>query len=907
MSKDNLESFQKKLQILRDTYVQQLPHKLSHIQSLWERIRSGKHTDTDIPELVRAVHSLAGSGTTFGFGEITDVAKELEGRVHMLSTAQGLQNMDASSISGHVDKLAGILLQASRADNDNNVLPREITPQKNSHEVTELNNRVYIIEDDEGECGYIANLLGEHGFPAETFSTIDALIQRAIAAPPAIVITDIILNDNDKGGIELANELQDNSVMCPIIAVTVKDEVDTRIQACNAGIKHYLTKPLDTISFINTVTDIIHTEKESPYRVLIVDDDRALAEYYALSLEKSGMKTQILSSPHHLIKIMDTYRPEIILMDILMPDYSGTDLASVIRQNRKYDNVPIVFLSSETDFWKKTSALNMGGDDFITKPIMPEHLAITVLARVKRARQLSNSRHMLENAISELERYKLGLDEHAIVSISDVDGGIIYANSKFQRLAGYSLEELIGQNHSIVNSGYHSKEFFADMWSTITHGKVWQGIIRNRRRDGDNYWVETTIVPYLDKYGIPYQYMAIRTDITEQVNAKEQAEQANRAKSDFLSSMSHELRTPLNAILGFSHLLEMDENTPLTDAQIENVIEIRKAGDHLLYLINEILDLSKIEAGKMDISTDPVNINELVNECRDLVVPISSSKKVSINCTLDISRDKHVLGDRARIKQCLLNLLSNAVKYNKVGGHVDITSDLTQDGHIRLSVTDTGKGISNDMIDQLFVPFNRLGLKSTESEGTGIGLVITKRLIEMMGGEIGVETGTGGGSTFWIQLLATDHRSSNTVDGLDSFHAVKPEVQRQHSLLYIEDNSSNVKLVEKLIGKRNDITMCAAYLPHEGLDMADRILPDIILLDINLPGMDGYEVLKMLKNNAKTRHIPVIALSANAMPSDVKTGIDAGFNYYLTKPVNVRQFFSTLDTVIAELQHQTQQ
>ncbi len=900
MSEDKLKNFQEKLHVLQNTYVTQLPEKLFEIRELWGQFSSGEHSD--VQDLRRAVHSLAGSGATFGFSDISVVARELEDQIRSLPTVQPPTEEDALVISTHIEKLATVFTEVS----DNKICSATTSqglPIITTRDGASIqNNRVYVIEDDEEVSEYIANMLNEHGYHVEKFSEGDALIQRSISHPPAVVVVDIILYENDMGGIDLACELREKGVHCPLIAITIKNDLDTRVKASKAGIKYFFTKPLDSISFVNTITDLVNPEKEAPYRILIVDDDKTLADYYSLALKKSGMLSEVLSDPQDIIKTLDKFMPELILMDIYMPGYSGKDLASVIRQNRNYDNVPIVFLSQESDFWKKTSALHLGGDDFITKPIMPEHLAITVLARVKRARQLSSSRYRLESVIAELERYKLGLDEHAIVSVTDREGKISYANSKFVKLTGYSLEELIGRNHSMVNSGHHSAEYFGVMWDAISNGNVWQGTIKNRNKDGEYYWVETTIVPYMDTHGIPYQYMAIRTDITEQVSAKEDAENANRAKSDFLSSMSHELRTPLNAILGFSHLLEEDENTSLDDTQKENIHEIHKAGDHLLFLINEILDLSKIEAGKMDVSFDPVALDDVIIECRDLVIPISNEMKVSVEYELSASNNKYVLGDRVRIKQALLNLVTNAVKYNKRGGRVDISTSLHAGNKLRVSVIDTGKGIANEKFGQLFKPFNRLDEKITETEGTGIGLVITKRLVELMRGEIGVQSSVGIGSTFWLELELTQPNTGKSKTDLDSKPKINKEViANQHNLLYIEDNRSNVKLVEKLLNKRKGISMCAAYMPEEGIDIADKTLPDIILLDINLPGMDGYEVLKILKDSDRTRHIPVIALSANAMPSDIKYGLDTGFNYYLTKPINVKQFFSTLDTVISEL------
>lgn len=365
-----------------------------------------------------------------------------------------------------------------------------------------------------------------------------------------------------------------------------------------------------------------------------------------------------------------------------------------------------------------------------------------------------------DQTLVELERRIFALDQHAIVSVADVHGNIIYANHKFSEVSEYSCDELIGKNHRVLNSGFHSDDFFEEMWQTISQGKVWHGEIKNRKKNADFYWVCSTIVPFLDNSGLPCQYVSIRTDITQQKLHEEKLEQArlvaetcSRAKSEFLSRISHELRTPLNAILGFTQLLEADQKEQLTASQRENTEQILKAGWHLLELINETLDLTQIEAGKMQIFIEEIQLAELLQQCITLVAPLLLSHKIKIVDHITPCKTHVVYADPLRLKQALINLLSNAIKYNREGGTVTLECIQLPDNRLRIRVSDEGKGIPADKLDQLFQPFNRADVEPSSCiEGTGIGLAISKKLVELMGGEIGVTSTPGIGSCFWIEL-----------------------------------------------------------------------------------------------------------------------------------------------------------
>jgi signal transduction histidine kinase/CheY-like chemotaxis protein len=379
--------------------------------------------------------------------------------------------------------------------------------------------------------------------------------------------------------------------------------------------------------------------------------------------------------------------------------------------------------------------------------------------------------------------------------------------------------------------------------------------------------------------------------------AKAAADEANQAKSAFLSSMSHELRTPLNAILGFAQLLTSQVSASLEKRQ-EFVGYILKAGNHLLVLINEILDLAKIESGTLALSLEPVALIDVMQECEKMIAPIATKRAVALSFSMD--SNVHVTADRTRLKQILLNLLSNAIKYNREGGSVEI-STITNGERVRIAVKDTGNGLSPAQIEQIFQPFNRLGQEVGTEEGTGIGLVVTKRLVEMMHGEIGMESQVGVGSIFWLTLQACDAVRDGHVPELEKRGAMAASGKDSlvmHSVLYVEDNPANLRLVQEIMSLRPDLNLLTASDAGLGIEIARAHQPKLILMDLNLPGISGIDAFRILRSDASTAHIPVIALTANAMPRDVERGLAEGFIDYLTKPIDIGKLLTTVDRAL---------
>jgi PAS domain S-box-containing protein len=468
------------------------------------------------------------------------------------------------------------------------------------------------------------------------------------------------------------------------------------------------------------------------------------------------------------------------------------------------------------------------------------------------------------------------LDSHAIVSSTDQYGTILSVNSTFCQISGYAKEELIGENHRLLNSKTHDKSFFERMWQKILSGQTWKGTVCNRKKNGQLYWVESTITPRFSDNQELEGFISIRTDVTPTIIAQQEAEAANAAKSKFLASMTHELRTPLNSIIGYSQLLQTSQ---LDNKQLQHLELIQNSGKYLLSLINELLDLSSIEAGAFSISIEPIDIQQTLEECLRLVSPLAEQKHITLHWHTNADTALCVEGDLTRVKQVIINFLTNAIKYNHPQGDVwACVTPIAENQCVRLSIQDNGFGIAQNKQKHVFEPFNRLGFEASDTEGTGIGLSITKNLIELMNGQIGFESTEHQGSLFWFELPMTK-TTLHTLPASTAAPTTRP------TLLYIEDNPLNMALMEDMLAQLGEFALFIAPTGEYGLQQARDHQPDIILIDLNLPGLNGSETLSLLKSLPNLQDIGTrfYALSAQANADFDQMGFDG----YLLKPLNM--------------------
>lgn len=518
-------------------------------------------------------------------------------------------------------------------------------------------------------------------------------------------------------------------------------------------------------------------------------------------------------------------------------------------------------------------------------------------------RRLAEERQKLQQALDEVSFYRDAMDEHAIVAMTDRTGRITHVNSLFSEVSGYSADEIIGHTHSMLNSGVHSREFFAEMWSTISSGKTWKGELCNRNKEGDRYWVNATIVPQLDANGTPLNYLALRTDVTpikklveELSEARIKIERAMESRSRFLANMSHEIRTPLNSIIGYSETLLQDSMDK--DTASECIQTIMSNGEHLLGIINDVLDFTKIEAGKLSVEMLPLSVSDLISDVMNVMRYDALDKGLTLDFTTSSSVPPWIESDPMRLKQILINLVGNAVKFTSTGGvrlEVDYQSNSNR---LSFSVVDTGLGMNESQIAGLFNAFEQGDTSTTRSfGGTGLGLAISKELAAKLGGDIEVQSTLGKGSRFTVNVLAASVKAPSAQE---KKHALLLHSKEQQSevianlcgkVLIAEDGEDNRKLLELLLNKTK---INYTFVPNGKLAVQAALAEpfDLILMDAQMPVMDGYTATKLLRSNQV--EVPIMALTANALQADIDHAYNMGATDFLGKPFRRDELFAKI-------------
>lgn len=488
-----------------------------------------------------------------------------------------------------------------------------------------------------------------------------------------------------------------------------------------------------------------------------------------------------------------------------------------------------------------------------------------------------------------------------LVFLTDLDGRFVLVNRRFADTVGRDVAEIVGRTASDILPPVSMNGFLALDPQAIATGELVE-IEASTGADGVARTYLAARYPLRDATGAVYALCGIATDITalkraeaDAHDSRRAAEEANGAKSEFLSRMSHELRTPLNAVLGFAQLLELGD---LDADERDSVRYIRLGGQQLLDLINEVLDISRIETGSLSLSPEPVWLPDIIEEQLALIAPLAIDQGIRVEALTTPACAAHVLADRQRLRQVLLNLLSNAVKYNRPDGRIAIGCRDVGEGRIRIEVSDTGVGIPPENLDRLFIPFDRLGAEQTAVEGTGIGLTLARRLVEQMGGTLSVESAVGEGSTFTVELARAEGPVERAVDAVEVppvGGGRRPLGPEGKTVLHIEDNLSNLRLVEQLVRQRPEVKLITAIQGRLGLELARQHRPDLILLDLNLPDMNGIDVLTALRADPATQAIPVAIVSADATPGQADRLRANGAIAYLAKPLDVTALLAVLD------------
>jgi PAS domain S-box-containing protein len=495
----------------------------------------------------------------------------------------------------------------------------------------------------------------------------------------------------------------------------------------------------------------------------------------------------------------------------------------------------------------------------------------------------------------------------SLLAISDVETQkLVEVNETWLKVLGYTREEVIGKTPTELELLVFPEDGEELRNKYLNNESIRDIEISFRCKNGE---IRTGLFSAEDlKLGQSRSVLSVIVDITERkkmelelLEARNEAEKANDAKSEFLSRMSHELRTPMNSILGFVQLLERGDLNP---KQQKATKHIHSSGKHLLNLINEVLDISRIEAGRMQLSLEAVSLPTVVRQVVEIIIPQAKEKNVWIDFIENPGDPEFVLSDIQRMKQVLLNLLGNAVKYNRTGGNIAIQygkNNCEDDGTVILKITDTGSGIRQEDIEKLFTPFERIGAENTPVDGTGLGLAVSKKLVEAMKGKIGVESELGTGSTFWVELHCVPAKKETRFKYPKKYSVLSANGSKKGTVVYVEDNSSNIELVEQILGDYFPGVLLKTI--SDGSKAFGFILEnkaDLVFLDLNLPGLKGEEILHQLKMDKAARKIPVIVLSANAMPEKIDKLMSMGADNYIPKPIDVAVFLEVIDKFLSQ-------
>ena len=656
--------------------------------------------------------------------------------------------------------------------------------------------------------------------------------------------------------------------------------------------------------------------------ILYVEDDEEIRDQLSQFLRRRVGTLHTAVNGRDGLAEFRAHQPDIVISDIRMPIMDGLDMVAAIKRERPATPVIMTTAFNETEYFLR--AIDIGVDKYVMKPVRVDTLvdAIACGASGLRAeRQLRLAATVFATAAEA-------------ILIVDRLQRIVAANPACGEILGYPPEALPGLALDTLGADGRPGPTGAP-WADIRADEAWHGEVWLKRRDGRPFpaWLSAAPAKAADSDSKSALLVVVFLDISEQkrresevlalntqlyaahneleqrveertrelVAARNAAELASQAKSRFLSQMSHELRTPMNAILGLTELLHTDTQHPLQTGQKAFTGEILRAGWHLLDLINDVLDMARVEAGKMVLNVEPTALGEVFRECQELIRPVAERRQVRISPAPDALNHLTVRADRVRLKQVLINLLSNAVKYNRDGGRVEIEYRIA-DGRLSLGVSDTGLGIQPEDMKHLFKPFERFGEAVITQEGTGIGLALSQRLAEMMNARITVDSELGVGSTFWVELELVAGVAPIAGGTGGAAPAKRPlaalldraDCLKGRSVLYIEDNGVNLFYMKALFASLPGTRLLTAGRFEEGLAMAIDEHPDAILLGIHPPGMGGNELLARLRLEASLAGVPVVALSADALPEDIQRGVAAGFDDYLTKPVRAEKLFECL-------------
>ena len=902
------QHLQDQLQALRAQYLKDLPGKLQQLRRSAIRFGDDGISPAQWRDLGRQAHALAGSGSTFGCPDVSELARQI------------------CTVSQHVEELSNPADEASREQLEQLLGEMEGAAQRyiertRKQPLHELDDSqedelsaphaplVYIVDDDVIYAENLAAQLRAAGYSIHVIENLVALRHETELRKPAAILMDMVLAEGQLAGAEATSHYA-HTLGIPVVFLSVRSDIEARLAAVRAGASQYFIKPVASARIAAMLDHLTSRPGTDRYNILLVDDDVNLSALYARYLESAGMQVTVLNDPMQAMDMLSFAQMDLIVLDVDMPQMTGLELAALIRQMDEYNHIPIVFLSADSAIQTRMAGMHLGADDYLTKPVQPEFLVKSLKARAARARTLRDGRQGLQRAMHDLEFMHDALNEHAIVAVTDAEGRIVYSNQKFSEISGYSALEARGKTHRLVKSGEHPESVYEDLWQTISAGRVWQGTLINRAKNGQLYDVNTTIVPKLDEAGLPVQYLAIRTDVTALRALERQKElmqqklvQAAKMESigHLTAGIAHDFNNLLGGILGYAELgaeFLARENGP---DKIKNYLtHILAAGTRAKELITQMLIFSRLtpeaESGEVPVTLLQPVVKEVTHLLRSTI-----PSGIVINYQVE-NVDLRARIQPVHLHQILMNLAVNArdaigeygrieinLTQRAVTGQCDACHEPFSGDYAVLTLSDSGPGIPDHVLASIFDPFFTT---KEVGKGTGMGLSVVHGIVHALGGHITVESEAGKGTAIHILLPLAAHAHDVIAEVMPVPNS-SAGVLTSLRIMVVDDEFFMASMLEELLSMHGAQVVTFSK-PQEALTAFEREpnSVDLVITDATMPDLSGMDMAQaMLRVRAG---MPIILCTGYSETVDANIASQSGLMGFMYKPLEIPKLLSLI-------------
>jgi len=923
MNKSKEQLLEQRSKQLNQEYVDSLSEKIQHIESLWWGLVKHELEAADVKLLYQAVHSLNGSGATFGYVFLSEMAEVIEILLKPLMQDNVLPNVEQQS---HISKLLIKLRKAALEPKGYAIRHDLVTPAQRKVDAAKK-EVVFIVDNDEVIAKTLAEKLEQYNYASEIFLSLDFIKQKVVDSAPVAIIMDIDFSEGELVGIDIITDIKRSQLIpVPVIFISVRDDMAAHLSAVRAGASHYLSKPVNSNHLISLLNDLTEKVKDEPYRVMIVDDDTVLARRFALALEHAGLDTRIVSNPMTVLDELKSYQPELILMDVYMPDCSGLELAMITRQFPEYVDVPILFLSAETNFDKQLAALDMGGDDFLSKPIDPRHLVNAVLARVKRYRKTNQLSKNLRASVS-----RLGLSEKRLSQIINTSTAAIYtlqmSGNEFApmkvTMMSDSAEAICGYeaNNWVDKESFWSDLIFEDDKNevlTLVKGLIKQGHIeleyRVMHRDGHPVWVHENLTVLLDRQGELVEIIGSRMDVSarkeheiQRIKLEEQMRQTYKMEAIGLltGGIAHDFNNILASILGYTNLASMRGDFPENSKMPEYLQQISKASERGRLLTTQMLSFCR----NTPTAISCIQVEPLITETIKL---LKSTLPSSIEIFVDVDTDlPNILMDPTQLHQLMMNLCVNAkdamqgkgkliikLKLMTVINAVCTTCKQPIEGqYIVLSIEDTGEGISKENLEKVFDLFYTT---KAVGKGSGMGLSIVHGAVHQNQGHIDVDSIEDKGSVFKLYFSPQLEKQGLQPDL--SAQLVDLYQGQGESILVVDDEEGIVELLKDALESVNyNVTASVSSVDALAVFEANPAQFDLLISDQTMPIITGDVLIK--RCHQINPELPAILCTGYSEEVDPGRAKELGIERFFYKPYRLNDLLEAVFDVLNKKTH----